>query len=55
MSGIWSRYVDERCGQRPVADAQEGAWVLAEASETTLGEILRIDYSYVEIRTRCLS
>ena len=38
-----------------VADAREGARVLAEASGATLGEILSIDYSYVEIRARRLS
>ncbi len=38
-----------------VADAREGARFLAEASGATLGEILRIDYSYVEIRTRRLT
>jgi uncharacterized protein YggE len=32
-----------------------GARVLAEASGATLGEILSIDYSYVEIRARRLS
>ena len=44
-----------RAMRAAVADAQEGARVLAEASGATLGEILRIDYSYVEIRTRRLS
>ena len=38
-----------------VADAREGARVLAEASGATLGEILSIDYSYLEVRTRRLS
>lgn len=38
-----------------VADAREGARVLVEASGATLGEILSIDYSYVEIRTSRLS
>lgn len=38
-----------------VADARESARTLAEASGATLGEILRIDYSYVEIRTRRFS
>lgn len=38
-----------------VADAQESARVLAEASAATLGEIAHIDYSFVEIHTRRLS
>ncbi len=44
-----------RAMRAAVADAREGARVLAEASGATLGEILSIDYSYVEIRTRRLS
>jgi uncharacterized protein YggE len=44
-----------RAMRAAVADAQEGARVLADASGATLGEILRIDYSYVEIRTRRFS
>ncbi len=44
-----------RAMRAAVTDAHEGARVLAEASGATLGEILRIDYSYVEIRTRRLS
>ncbi len=44
-----------RAMRAAVADAREGARVLAEASGATLGQILRIDYSYVEIRTRRLS
>ena len=38
-----------------VADAVEGARVLAEAAGAKLGEMVRIDYSYVEIRTRGLT
>ncbi len=44
-----------RAMRAAVADAREGARVLAEASGATLGEIMSIDYSYVEIRTRRLS
>ena len=38
-----------------VADAVEGARVLAEAAGAALGEMVRIDYSHVEIRTRGLT
>lgn len=38
-----------------VADALEGARVLADAAGAELGEMVRIDYSYVEVRTRGLS
>ncbi len=44
-----------RAMRAAIADAQEAARVLAEASGTTLGEIARIDFSYVEVRTRCLT
>ncbi len=44
-----------RAMRAAVADAREGARVLAEASGATLGDILSIDYSYVEIRARRLS
>lgn len=38
-----------------VTDARESAEVLAEASGVELGKIGRIDYSYVEIRSRSFS
>ena len=38
-----------------VADALEGARVLSEAAGVRLGEMMRIDYSHVEIRTRGLT
>ena len=38
-----------------VADAVEGARVLAAAAGVALGEMVRIDYSHVEIRTRALT
>lgn len=44
-----------RAMRAAVADAQDGARILAEASGATLGEMVRVDYSYVEIRTRPFS
>lgn len=38
-----------------VADALESARVFAEAAGTKLGEMVRIDYSHVEVRTRRLT
>ncbi len=38
-----------------VEDAQESARVLAEASVSTLGEMVNLDYSFVEIRRRPFS
>lgn len=38
-----------------VADAKESGRALAEASGVTLGEMVRIDYSFVEIRARSMS
>lgn len=38
-----------------VADALESARVLAEASGATLGEMVRVDYSHIEVRTRSLT
>jgi uncharacterized protein len=44
-----------RAMRAAVEDAQESAWVLAEASGATLGEIVSVDYSFVEVRTRRFS
>ena len=44
-----------RAMRAAVEDAQESARVLAEASGATLGEMVRLDYSFVEVRTRRLS
>jgi len=41
-----------RAMRAAVEDAQESARVLAEASGATLGEIVSVDYSFVEVRTR---
>lgn len=41
--------------QAAVADAVEGSRVLAEAAGVALGEMVRIDYSHVEVRTRGLT
>jgi len=41
--------------QAAVEDAREVARVLAESSGTELGEIERLDYSFVEVRTRSFS
>ncbi len=38
-----------------VGDALESARVLADAAGATLGEMVRIDYSHVEVRTRRLA
>ena len=44
-----------RAMRAAVEDAQESARVLAEASGATLGEIVSVDYSFVEVRTRRFS
>ena len=44
-----------RAMRAAVEDAQESARVLAEASGATLGEIMSVDYSFVEVRTRRFS
>ncbi len=44
-----------RAMRAAVEDAQESARVLAEASGATLGEMVRVDYSFVEVRTRRFS
>lgn len=44
-----------RAMQAAVADAREAARVLAESAGASLGEIERIDYSFVEVRTRSFS
>ena len=41
--------------QAAVEDTQEAARVLAESSGIVLGEIERLDYSFVEVRTRFFS
>jgi uncharacterized protein len=44
-----------RAMRAAVEDAQESAQVLAEASGATLGEMVMLDYSFVEVRTRRFS
>ena len=44
-----------RAMRAAVEDAQESARVLAEASGATLGEMVSVDYSFVEVRTRRFS
>ena len=42
-------------GELADEEAQESALVLAEASGATLGEMVMLDYSFVEVRTRRFS
>ena len=44
-----------RAMRAAVEDAQKSAQVLVEASGATLGEMMSLDYSFVEIRTRTFS
>ena len=44
-----------RAMRAAVEDAQESARVLAESSGATLGEMVILDYSFVEVRTRRFS
>lgn len=54
--GVSDREALRRAAMRAaVADAIESARVLADASGATLREMVRIDYSHIEVRTRRLA